>query len=244
MAKLTDPVRPNCVSAEEIALYFAGEVPQEKHVAIENHLLECEYCCALSEQVADIAQELYERELNLEFLTTTDLSAFGLSNKSAILERIERWIRTGAELAVGLLLPVKGPISFMTSGIKDMLSPLSGFSLEQARGATLLGASGTENGNLEGPILEIPGQGRRRARVVVDVGAVTHVSVQIDSVPAAMVPPLAAVRWNDPPQVLMKEMVRVQSLSGDPSLTDLIAEFDVPETVHEVLVVVEPLTND
>lgn len=245
MAKLSDPVRPNCVNVEDIALYFAGDAPPEKHLAIESHLLECEYCRALSEQVADMAQQLYERELMpvLDFLRTADLSPFALSNRAAILERIERWTRTGAEFAVGLLLPATGLISFMISGMKNMLSPLSSFSLEQAHGPAFLGTTGPPvEGNLEGPILEIPGQGQRRARVVVDIGAVTRVSVQIDSVPADMMPPLVALRLTEPPRVLMKEMTRVQNLSGDPAMMDLIAEFDVPEA-REVLVIVEPLNQ-
>lgn len=242
MAKLSDPVRPNCVSAEDIALYFAGDTSPEKELAIESHLLECEYCHALSEQVADTMQELYEKQFELQFLHDADLSPFRLSHRTGILKRIERWIRAGSEVAAGLLLPAAGPISFVISGMKTMLSPLSSFSLEEAHGATLLGTNG-EGNELEGPILEIPGQGQRRARLVVDVGAVTRVSVQIDSVPAAMIPPLVALRLSDPPRVMMKEMGRVQSLSGDSSIVDLIAEFDVPEAVREVLVVVEPLAQ-
>ena len=124
-----------------------------------------------------------------------------------------------------------------------MLSPLSNFSLEQAYGPAFLGTTGPPaEGDLAGPILEIPGQGQRRARVVVDVGAVTRVSVQIDSVPAGMTPPLVALRLTEPSRVLMKEMARVPALSGDPALADLVAEFTVPEA-REVLVIVEPLNQ-
>src|SRR5215813_3701260 len=108
MAKLSDPVRPDCVSIEDIALYFSGETPRDKHLAIENHFMECEYCRALSEQVADTMQELYEQRLSpaeeLVFLHQADLSSFALPARSTILERIERWIHMGSELVTGLLL--------------------------------------------------------------------------------------------------------------------------------------------
>lgn len=248
MTKLSDPVRPDCISPEDIALYFSGDAPPAKHLAIENHLLQCPYCNALAEQVADATQELYEQELAREpalaFLQDADLSVFGQGNRTAILERIGQWIRTGAELAAGLLLPVSRPISFVVSEMGAMLSPHSGFNLAEAHGAAFLGMRGTRGGNdLEGPILEIPGQGERRARVVVDIGAVTRVSVQIDNVPATMVPPLVALRLGTPPRVLMKEMAKLQTLSGDSSVMDMVAEFEVPEAVREVLVVVEPLTQ-
>jgi hypothetical protein len=74
----------------------------------------------------------------------------------------------------------------------------------------------------------------------VDIGVTTRVSVQVDHVPADMRPPLAAVHLKESGQTFVQEMELLESLTGDQSMVDLIADFELPLQTREVLVVIEP----
>lgn len=241
----------SCVTLADLARYFTNALERSRVVEIENHLLECEYCRAFSDQVADIAQGEYEQDLasaatsGLDFLIEDPESYLGKDLIARLMPRIERWASRGAELTVRVLLPKLGEMaSFVVSGMDAMLSPSSAFKPEQASVGAFLGTiESSGEGELEGPVLEIPGSGRKRARVVVDIGETTRVSVQIDNVPASITAPLVAIRPKAPGQTRIKEMTRVESISGDPRMIDLIVHFDLTEPVLDVLVVVEPFAE-
>lgn len=244
------PVRPDCVSVAELSRYFLGELTNSRTEQIDRHLLECEFCSALSEQVADGAQEFFEQALKpaprdaLVFLreaVARSMEASGLAN---LRERTERWIQIGAELMVAVRLPKLGGLAaFTVAGMSDMLAPGSEFNLEMASVGVNRGLESAERG-LDGPVLEIPGLGRRRARVVVEVTErETRISVQVDSVPSAMPAPLAAVQLKDTGQAFVQPMRQVESASGNPAISDLIADFNLPIATREVLVLIEPLES-
>lgn len=231
-------ITPACVTLDDLVRYFTNAMDNQESAKVEGHLIECEHCRVFSDRVADIAQEIYERDLvragsfSLAFLT----EIAGLH-----VERVKRWIHEGAELAVRVLLPQDGgPATFVVSGIDAMLSPSATFSPAEATVGAFLGDIGSAQSNaLEGPVLEIPGVGERRARVVIDAGVTTRVSVQIDNVPRELAAPLAALSPVGIGDTQLKEMTKIEAISGEPDVVDLIADFEVTDA-PDVLVVVEP----
>jgi hypothetical protein len=243
----TPPVLPDCVGVGELSQYYAGMLVESRIEEIDRHLLVCEYCRALAEQVADTTQEVVEQDLaaplpQFSFLPRAVESALGADVFANMQERIERWARIGAELIVRVQLPSPGEVAaFSFEGIADLLAPSSRFNLELASVAVMRGMRGVGQ-NLAGPILEIPGWGQRRARVTVDFAeGATFISVQIDNVPAEIPAPLAAVQLKDTGQVFVQPMHHTESASGDPAISDLIADFELAVTTQDVLVLIEPL---
>jgi hypothetical protein len=230
--------------------YILGELNNSRIEEIDHHLLECAFCSALSEQVADTTQEFFERDLEvapshaLSFLTKAVAASLGTETLARLRERIERWIQIGPELMVNVRLPKPGGLAaFSVTGMADMLAPSSEFNLEMASVGVSRGLASADGG-LDGPVLEIPGLGKRRARVVVDVTeSTTRISVQVDSVPSAIQAPLAAVQLKDTGQAFVQPMRHVESASGNPAISDLIADFNLPMATREVLVLIETLES-
>jgi hypothetical protein len=237
----------SCITAQELAQYFAGALPEARIEQIDQHLLDCIFCFALSEKVADATQDLLEENLlaqelpALEFLEEANVAS-EVSGEADIRERIRQWIRIGSELAVGIRLPLhEGVAAFLTSGVKNLLAPSPAFTLSLATAGGTRG-SGLATDDLQGPILEVPGTREKRARVVVDLTEGTHVSVQIDALPASFAAPLAAIEMKESGETVIKEMTRVESLTNAAHI-DLIADFDVPPGVQEIIVLIEPFPS-
>jgi hypothetical protein len=77
----------------------------------------------------------------------------------------------------------------------------------------------------------------------VDAAEVTCVSVQVDNVPATIRTPLTALQIKDGGQTYVKEMTRAENGAGNPNMVDLIADFHLPVSTREVLVLIEPFTS-
>ncbi len=243
------PVLPGCLSVDELSRYFAGNMIEDRIEQIDRHLLECAFCHALSERVANETQDLLEGgwdanpERPLAFLEPASRTAAELSGVPQALDRVHDWIRIGAEFAVRVVLPFADKATaFTVSGLEMLLGPTSQFDLREASVGSFLGVGDSNVSSLEGPVLEIPGEGRRRARVVVDVAEATRVSVQVDNVPATIRTPLAAVQIKDSGQTYVKEMTRAENGVGHPGMVDLTADFLLPAATKEVLVLLEPFT--
>jgi hypothetical protein len=243
------PVLPGCLTVDELSRYYAGDMSEERIEQIDRHLLECDFCYALAERVADTTREVLEHQLEspatatLAFLEKASRESLELTAVVDLQDRVQDWIRTGAEIAVRVVLPFAGKVTaFTVSGLEALVGPGSQFNLQEASVGAFLGVGDSATSALEGPILEIPGVGRRRARVVVDVTETTRVSIQLDNLPATIRTPLAAVQVKDDGRTYVKEMMRSESISGDPSLIDVTADFNLPIATREILVLLEPFT--
>jgi len=237
---MSKPSGPECLTLKDLSLYYAGALDDLEVMRIEEHLIGCPDCLDLSERVAESTLEILETEWQpargLDFLR----NAVGAPFVAGLKARLRGWMAGGSDLAVQVGLPKLGEAAatFAQPAIDLMLSVASPFQLAGATASSGSRNAGAE-GSLHGQILEIPGAGGKGARLFVD-SARQRLNVQIDNVPRDVRPPLAAMHSPGTGATEVIEMRAIESLSADPELVDLIAEFHY-EGVADVLVVVEPL---
>jgi hypothetical protein len=233
------------IGVGEMAEYVCGGVTRDRDTEISAHLKSCEPCSRRALDLLDLSLEweewvafghrAVEASQPLAILKKADLSGLGADPQS-LADRLTRWIKMGAELAVSVELPsLDSATRFTVSQLESILSASAQFVPRKV--AAFRGQE------IEGPILVIPGEGRRRARVVVEaLESATQVSVQLENVPAGTPLPLVAIERKDTGEVFVKEMAVVPSaVAGTGDTINLAVDFDLTGSSAEIFVVMEPL---
>jgi len=227
----------DCLTPEILSRYHAGLLEDDDLFDVEEHLFTCDDCDGLSQRIAEIMQEELEQKLvpevrPLAFLAQVPLAALSKA-------RIDRWIEAGADIAARVVIASRN-VSYDFAGLSDLMRAETLFSPSLATTGVSRGPE-EEQAPLTGPRLELPSSGKLRARLMVDAhkGSLT---VQVDSVPAHLPPPLVAVRLAGG-ETLIRETTPHTPRFGNPDTRDCVAKFAIAAN-QDLLVLVEPVDEE
>jgi len=229
----------------ELLDYLNGSIDSPRAAVISTHIKDCLLCAGHSRRLLELSIQWDQAWSTLSSTTSPGLvaalSGADLSpvegSPEALSARLARWISKGSELAVTLALPDLHRVArYIVPQTGDLVTARSSFFPEQAMAGVTRSSQGGEA--LEGPVLEIPGHGPLKARIVVEIEAAScSVSVQLDRYPAALVPPLAALVNQRSGDVQVRQMAIRRKREG---LVDLVADFQASPQAGELLILIEP----